>query len=95
MLLQDPKNLYTAQNVLPLIASTKVTPTITGALNAVSAKLDTATLTGLDKQVYSGTDPDAVAKIWVKANLGWPPAPITMCAASTRYFSKIIMGTTA
>ncbi|QNK82957.1 ABC transporter substrate-binding protein [Nakamurella sp. PAMC28650] len=68
VLLQDPKNLYTAQNVLPLISSKKVTPTITSALNAVSAKLDTATLTALDKQVYGGTDPDAVAKTWIKAN---------------------------
>lgn len=69
VLLQDPKNLYTAQNVLPLIASNKVTPPITAALNAVSAELDTPILLSLDKQVYSGTDPDAVAKSWVKANL--------------------------
>jgi len=67
VLLGDPKNLYTAQNVLPLIASKKVTPTIKAALDAVSAKLDTATLTALDAQVYSGTDPDVVATAWIKA----------------------------
>jgi osmoprotectant transport system substrate-binding protein len=67
ILLADPKNLYTAQNVLPLINSKKVTPTITSTLNAVSAKLDTETLTGLDKLVYAGGDPTKVAQTWLKA----------------------------
>ncbi|SDO96782.1 osmoprotectant transport system substrate-binding protein [Nakamurella panacisegetis] len=67
VVLQDPKNLYTAQNVLPLIATKKVTPLITKTLNAVSAKLDTATLTALDKQEYGGTDAEKVAQDWLKA----------------------------
>ena len=67
VLLEDPKNLYTAQNVLPLLNSKKVTPAITAALNAVSAKLDTETLTGLDKLVYAGGDPKTVAQTWLKA----------------------------
>ena len=44
--LEDPKNMYAAQNVVPLITKSKSNPTIEGALNAVSAKLDTATLVG-------------------------------------------------
>jgi len=67
VVLEDPKNLYTAQNVLPLIAGKKATPTVTAALNAVSAKLDTKTLVDLNAKVASGTDPDQVAKAWVKA----------------------------
>lgn len=71
VVLEDPKNLYTAQNVLPLISAKKVTPAISGALNAVSAKLDTKTLVDLNSKVAAGTDPAKVAQEWVKAqNLG-------------------------
>jgi osmoprotectant transport system substrate-binding protein len=66
--LQDPKNEFAAQNVLPLISKAKATPTITAALNAVSAKLDTDTLTSLDVKVISDKqDPDAVAQAWLKS----------------------------
>jgi osmoprotectant transport system substrate-binding protein len=61
--LEDPKNMYAAQNVVPLITKSKSNPTIEGALNAVSAKLDTATLSDLLKQVVvDKKDADAVAK---------------------------------
>ena len=53
--LEDPKNEFAAQNVLPLINKSKVTPTITAALNAVSAKLDTATLADSGGQGRSPT----------------------------------------
>ncbi len=61
--LEDPKNMYAAQNVVPLITKSKSNPTIEGALNAVSAKLDTATLSALLKEVVvDKKDADAVAK---------------------------------
>ena len=63
--LEDPKGLYTAQNVLPLIRADKVTPTITTTLDALSAKLDTDTLTKLNSEVAGGKDADAVAKDWL------------------------------
>jgi osmoprotectant transport system substrate-binding protein len=63
VILDDPKNLFAAQNVVPLITKSKVTPTITTTLNEVSAKLDTATLAGLLKQVtVDKKDASAVAK---------------------------------
>jgi len=65
VVLQDPKNLYTAQNVLPLINKAKASQTVTSALNAVSAKLDTKTLTDLLGKVYDKQDPNAVAKAWL------------------------------
>ncbi len=66
VILQDPKNLFAAQNVLPLINKAKATPTVTAALNAVSAKLDTPTLGGLvTKVVLDKQDPDTVAKAWL------------------------------
>jgi len=69
VVLADPKSLYTAQNVLPLINKSKVTPTISAALNAVSAKLDTPTLTALVAQVVTDKkQPVDVAAAWLKAN---------------------------
>ena len=47
MVLEDPKNLFAAQNVVPLINADKATPEVDEALNAVSAKLTTETLTEL------------------------------------------------
>jgi osmoprotectant transport system substrate-binding protein len=66
VVLQDPKNLYAAQNVLPLINKAKATPGVTSALKAVSDKLDTPTLAALDvKVITEKQDPAAVAKSWL------------------------------
>ncbi len=67
VILTDPKNLYTAQNVLPLISAKKATPTVTAALNAVSAKLTTDVLVDLNSKVAAGTDPEKVAQAWLSA----------------------------
>ncbi|MER5349921.1 ABC transporter substrate-binding protein [Kitasatospora sp. NPDC002551] len=67
--LTDPKNLFASQNVTPLVNKDKVDATATGALNAVSAKLDTAGLLALMKKVaVDKEDPSAVAKEWLKSN---------------------------
>ncbi|MDP9220645.1 MAG: ABC transporter substrate-binding protein [Actinomycetota bacterium] len=64
--LEDPQFLFAAQNVLPLINTKKATPTVTAALNAVSAKLDTKTLADLGTKVIADKqDPDTVAKAWL------------------------------
>jgi osmoprotectant transport system substrate-binding protein len=66
VVLQDPKNLFAAQNVTPLVYKKGVNPAIVAALNAVSAHLTTAgllqmdKLTGVDKQDYA-----TVAKNWL------------------------------
>jgi osmoprotectant transport system substrate-binding protein len=62
--LQDPKNMFAAQNITPIVATAKLTPVIKDTANAVSAKLTTQILTQLLIQVGTG-DPDAVAKQWV------------------------------
>jgi osmoprotectant transport system substrate-binding protein len=67
VILQDPNNLFAAQNVLPLINGAKATDTVKTTLNAISAKLDTATLGALVKSVVlDKKDPDAVAQDWLK-----------------------------
>ena len=67
--LEDPKNLFAAQNVLPLINKAKASQQVTDALNAVSAKLTTQVLLDLDKQVITDKkDPAAVAKDFLSTN---------------------------
>lgn len=67
--LADPKNVFGAQNVTPLVNKSGVDATATAALDAVSAKLDTAGLTALMKRVaVDKEDPSAVAKDWLKSN---------------------------
>ena len=69
VILGDPKSLFAAQNVVPLITKSKLNDTISAALNAVSAKLDTATLGELLKQVViDKKDASVVAKEFLTKN---------------------------
>jgi osmoprotectant transport system substrate-binding protein len=66
--LTDPKNMFGAQNIVPIVSSAKVNSTITDASNAVSAKLDTATLASLVSKVQNdGQKADDVAKQWLSS----------------------------
>jgi osmoprotectant transport system substrate-binding protein len=69
VVLADPKNNFAAQNVVPVLAADKATPTVKNALNAVQAKLDTATLAKLDAELAGPSHPDAstVAGNWLKS----------------------------
>ncbi len=67
--LEDPKLIFGSDNIVPLVRKDKVNDTITAALNAVSAKIDTATLTGMVKEVdVDKKDASAVAKEFLTAN---------------------------
>ena len=58
--------MFAAQNIVPLFAQKVLTQPMADACNAVSAKLDTATLAELVAKVAGGADPDTVAKAWLK-----------------------------
>jgi osmoprotectant transport system substrate-binding protein len=64
--LTDPKSMFAAQNIVPIVTKSKLTQPMVDACNAVSAKLDTKTLAGLVAQASSG-DPDKVAKDWLSS----------------------------
>ncbi|AUG80811.1 glycine/betaine ABC transporter substrate-binding protein [Kitasatospora sp. MMS16-BH015] len=67
--LEDPKNVFSSQNVTPLVNKSAVDATTTATLNAISGKLDTAGLTALMKRVaVDKEDPATVAKDWLKTN---------------------------
>ena len=73
VLLQDDKATQPADNIAPLVRNdylAKVDKTaFEKILNDVSAKMDTATLTDLDKQIaVDKKDVAAVAKSWLQAN---------------------------
>lgn len=67
IVLEDPKNNFAAQNVVPLIAKDKASETVKEALNAISAKLDTETLLDLNARLNAPDKPDYadVAKEWL------------------------------
>lgn len=65
--LSDPKSLFAAQNVTPLVYKKAMTPTIVSTLNAISAKLTTAALLSMDKQVIlDHADYSTVAASWLR-----------------------------
>ena len=69
VVLQDPKNLFLAQNILPLIRSSKNDQTISDALDAFSAKLTTQNLTeALARVQVDKKDSASVAREFLAAN---------------------------
>ncbi|RIJ77449.1 ABC transporter substrate-binding protein [Nakamurella silvestris] len=65
VVLEDTKNNFAAQNIIPLINSGKASTKVVETLDAVSAALTTENLTEELKKVYNGDDPATVAKAWV------------------------------
>ncbi len=66
--LTDPKNLFAAQNVIPLAYKAALTPTISSTLNAVDAKLTTAALLALDVKVITDKqDYTTAARDWLQS----------------------------
>lgn len=65
--LDDDKRLQPAENVVPVVRTEIVDDDLTKTLNAVSAKLTTAELSKLNKQVdVDRKDPAEVAEAWLR-----------------------------
>jgi len=66
VVLEDDKDLQTAENVLPALYTPAVTDTITTALDSVSAALTTDELQQLNQQVeIDRRSPEKVAEEWL------------------------------
>ena len=70
VILKDPKNNFLAANVVPLVASQKLSDQLKTVLDAVSAKLSTEALIEMNIETSgnSGIDPEEAAAKWIKAN---------------------------
>src|SRR3984957_18870762 len=81
--LTDPKNLFAAQNVIPLVYKPALTPTISSTLNAVDAKLTTSALLALDWHVNGDKEqnPSAHKERLQSVGLGLPLRPLTNALA--------------
>lgn len=68
--LGDPENVFLAANVVPLVASQKMSNELKTVLDGVSAKLTTEALIELNTAVEgnAGVDPDEAAGKWIKDN---------------------------
>ena len=68
--LEDPEHNFLAGNIVPLVNSQKKSDRLKDVLDAVSAKLTTSGLAGLNAAVSgnSGIDPDQAALNWVRDN---------------------------
>ena len=68
VVLDDPKNLFAAQNVVPLIRESKATDVVRTTLNAISAALTTDELAALVKEVeVDKADAAEVAETWLQS----------------------------
>lgn len=69
VVLSDPKSLFAAQNVVPLVYKKGVNSQIIAILNEISSKLTTAGLAAMDAKLYSTSHPSyqAVASAWLSS----------------------------
>ncbi|MFJ2829823.1 ABC transporter substrate-binding protein [Streptomyces sp. NPDC087263] len=66
VVLEDPKNLFSSQNITPLVYKSAVNDTAKAALNGVSAKLTTEDLLEMMKKLVNDKeDASTVAKEWL------------------------------
>lgn len=70
VVLEDPKNNFLAANVVPLVASQKMSDQLKTVLDAVSAKLSTEALIEMNTATSGngGIDPEEAAAKWVRDN---------------------------
>jgi osmoprotectant transport system substrate-binding protein len=67
--LSDPKNMFAAQNVVPLVYKKAASTKVVNALNAVSAKLTTADLLAMNKSLSINHESyTTVASNWLSQN---------------------------
>lgn len=68
--LSDPKNVFAAQQILPVVSADKATSAVGDILNPVSAKLTTAELLALNTTANGSAKPDyeTIAKDWLSKN---------------------------
>ncbi|MCU1655912.1 MAG: glycine/betaine transporter substrate-binding protein [Pseudonocardiales bacterium] len=97
VVLEDPKNDFGAQNVLPLIRTTKATAGVKQVLNFISSKLTTSALIDLRTKVeVNKEDPDKAAQEWL-GSLGAalpttkPAAGVSLKIGSANFPENVVL----
>jgi osmoprotectant transport system substrate-binding protein len=96
VMLTDPKNNFSAQDVVPIINKAKATKGVKAILNGISAKLTTPGLGSLVGKVQSDKqDPDAVAKAWLASNglstTGTSAAGVKLIVGSANFPENVVL----
>jgi osmoprotectant transport system substrate-binding protein len=69
VILEDDKHLQNADNVVPVIRTTKLNNEIKSLWNSISSKLTTADLVSMNKKAdIDKQDPDALADTWLRTH---------------------------
>ena len=95
VLLEDDQGLQTAENITPVVRQDALDDTITERLNAISAALDTATMTELNGRVeVDGEDPADVAAAFLDDNglLGGATGSGELTVGAVAFAENQIMG---
>lgn len=66
--LTDPKSLFPAQNIVPIIAAAKISPIVTKTLDAISAALTTEDLVKMNAELANHESFNMVANTWLKSH---------------------------
>ena len=69
VILEDDKDLFSAQNVVPLLSSEVADDAVSESLNKVSSELTAEDLAQMQIDVTDGKTPEEVASAWVEENL--------------------------
>jgi osmoprotectant transport system substrate-binding protein len=66
--LEDPKNLFPAQNIVPIFATQKIGEKVSAILDAVSAAMTTEDLVEMNGRLANHDDIGAIAADWLTAH---------------------------
>jgi osmoprotectant transport system substrate-binding protein len=66
--LEDPKNLFPAQNIVPIFATQKIDEKVSAILDAVSAAMTTEDLVEMNGRLANHDDIGAIAADWLTAH---------------------------
>lgn len=69
VILEDDKDLFSAQNLVPLLSSEVADDAVSESLNKVSSELTAEDLAQMQIDVTDGKTPEEVASAWVEENL--------------------------
>ena len=96
VILKDPKSVFAAQNIVPIINAKMATSGVTSTLDAISSKLTTEGLTELVGKVQNDKDdPADVASSWLSENglsdKGTAASGVSLTVGSANFPENVVL----